>query len=159
MVRQVRSAPFDPGLESAADGSADLSDLAGKIVFVGASASLLYDIVATPLDPSTPGVEAHAQLVEQILSGVTLQRPDWAPGAELVAGAALSLLLVAVLPFIPIFWTAFFGFTAAVALAYASWTAFTSHGVLVDPVAPGLVVRFRVPRRASASSTARSDSR
>ncbi len=71
---------------------ADLSDLAGKLVFVGSSASLLSDIVATPLDPSTPGVEAHAQLIEQILSGVTLQRPDWAPGAELVAGAALSLV-------------------------------------------------------------------
>ncbi len=41
---------------------ADLSDLAGKLVLLGASASLLSDIVATPLDPSTPGVEAHAQL-------------------------------------------------------------------------------------------------
>jgi len=81
---------------------ADLSDLAGKIVFVGASATLLSDIVATPLDPSTPGVEAHAQLTEQILSGVTLQRPDWAPGAELVVGAALSLAVAAILPFIPI---------------------------------------------------------
>ena len=46
---------------------ADLSDLAGKMIFIGASASMLNDIVATPLDPSTPGVEAHAQLVEQIL--------------------------------------------------------------------------------------------
>ena len=50
---------------------ADLSDLAGKVVLIGASASLLSDIVATPLEPSTPGVEAHAQLIEQILSGVT----------------------------------------------------------------------------------------
>ena len=48
---------------------ADLSDLTGKLVFIGASASLLEDIVATPLSPSTPGVEAHAELVEQILSG------------------------------------------------------------------------------------------
>jgi len=71
-------------------------------VFVGASATLLSDIVATPLNPSTPGVEAHAQLTEQILSGVTLQRPDWAPGAELVVGAALSLAVAAILPFIPI---------------------------------------------------------
>ena len=49
---------------------------------------MLYDIVATPLDPSTPGVEAHAQLVEQICHGVTLQRPDWAPGAELAGRRA-----------------------------------------------------------------------
>jgi adenylate cyclase len=126
----------------ALDGSADLSDLSGKIVFVGTSASLLSDIVATPLNPSTPGVEAHAQLVEQILSGVTLQRPDWAPGAELIAAAAISLVLVAILPFIPIFWTAFLGFTAAVALAYASWFAFARHGVLVDPVLPSLSSGF-----------------
>jgi adenylate cyclase len=121
---------------------ADLSDLEGKIVFVGASASLLSDIVATPLDPSTPGVEAHAQLIEQILSGVTLERPDWAPGAELVAGAVVSLALAAVLPFVPIYWTALFGAGAAGLLGYLGWYAFTRHGVLFDPVVPGLSSGF-----------------
>ena len=120
----------------------DLSDLAGKLVFVGSSASLLSDIVATPLDPSTPGVEAHAQLTEQILSGVTLQRPDWAPGAELVVGAALSLAVAAILPFIPIYRTALLSAAAAAAIGYASWSAFTRHGVLIDPVMPGLSAGF-----------------
>ena len=118
--------------------SADLADLAGKLIFIGASASMLNDIVATPLDPSTPGVEAHAQLIEQILSGVTLQRPDWAPGAELVAGAALSLVLAALLPFISVFWTALLGFVATAVMACVSWTTFTREGVLLDPVAPTL---------------------
>ena len=121
---------------------ADLSDLAGKLVLVGASASMLSDIVATPLDPSTPGVEAHAQLIEQILSGVTLERPDWAPGAELWASAALSLVLAALLPFIPIYWTALFGMAAAAGLAGLSWNAFTQHGVLFDPVLPSLSSGF-----------------
>ena len=116
-----RSIPAWKALEP----GADLSDLAGKLVFVGASATMLSDVVATPLDPSTPGVEAHAQLVEQILSGVTLERPDWAPGAELVASAALSLALAALLPFVPIYWTAFLGFVAAAVMAYVSWNAFT----------------------------------
>ena len=121
---------------------ADLSDLAGKLVFVGASASLLSDIVATPLDPSTPGVEAHAQLIEQILSGVTLQRPDWAPGAELVVGAALSLLLAAILPFVPIYWTTLLGAAAVAAIGYASGNAFAGHGILIDPVTPSLSAGF-----------------
>ncbi len=115
---------------------ADLTDLAGKIVFIGASASLLGDIVATPLDPSTPGVEAHAQLIEQILSGVTLERPDWAPGAELLAGAAISLALAAVLPFVPIYGTALLGAAAAALMGWLAWFAFTRHGVLFDPVVP-----------------------
>jgi adenylate cyclase len=117
---------------------ADLSDLAGKLVFVGPSAVGLSDIIATPLDPSTPGVEAHAQLVEQILSGVTLERPDWAPGAELIAGAALSLALAALVPFLPIYWTAALGLAAVAALGTVSWNAFTQHGVLFDPVVPSL---------------------
>ncbi len=121
---------------------ADLSDLAGKIVFVGASASLLGDIVATPLDPNTPGVEAHAQLIEQILSGVTLDRPNWAFGAELFAGAVASLALAAVLPFVPIYWAAIFGAAVAGALSYLGWFFFTQHGVLFDPVMPALSSGF-----------------
>ena len=126
----------------ALEAGADLSDLGGKLVFVGASAVGLSDIIATPLDPSTPGVEAHAQLVEQILSGVTLERPDWAPGAELVAGAALSLALAALVPFLPIYWTAALGLAAVAALGYVSWNGFTQHGVLFDPVVPSLQAGF-----------------
>src|SRR5271157_3585369 len=124
------------------EAGADLSDLAGKLTFIGVSADLLSDIVATPLDPNTPGVEAHAQLVEQILSGVTLERPDWAPGAELIAGAALSLVLAALLPFVPIVWTAVLGLIGAVALGYVSWNGFTQHGVLFDPAIPSLSAGF-----------------
>jgi adenylate cyclase len=118
------------------DDSADLSDIAGKIVIVGASASLLSDVIATPLNASTSGVEAHAQLIEQILSGVTLLRPDWAAGAEMVASAALTLALVIAMPVVPVVWSALLGALAAGAMALASWLAFTRHGVLLDPITP-----------------------
>src|SRR5271166_3425084 len=127
---------FLPGRSSSPD--ADLSDLAGKFVFIGASASLMSDVVATPLNPSTPGVEAHAELLEQILSGVTLVRPDWAAGAELLAGAALSLALVLALPFIPIYWTMLFGLLADCLVGSLSWNAFSQHGILFNPVVPSL---------------------
>jgi adenylate cyclase len=133
-----RSLPAWKALEP----GADLSDLGGKLVFVGPSATMLADIVATPLNPSTAGVEAHAQLVEQILAGVTLVRPDWAPGAELITSAALSLALAALLPFVPIYWTAVLGLLAACVMGYVSWNAFTSHGVLFDPVIPSLSAGF-----------------
>jgi adenylate cyclase len=115
---------------------ADLSDLAGKIVIVGASASLLSDVIATPLNASTPGVEAHAQLIEQILGGVTLLRPDWAPGAEALTGAMLTLALVIAMPIVPVIWSALLGAMAAGAMAWASWLAFGRHGVLLDPITP-----------------------
>jgi adenylate cyclase len=117
---------------------ADLSDLAGKIVVVGASASMMADVVATPLNPSTPGVEAQAQLIAQLLQGVELLRPDWAPGAELLGGSLLTLALVVAAAVMPAFWSALLGAVVVAAIAGASWLAFTSQGVLLDPVWPSL---------------------
>ena len=115
---------------------ADLSDLAGKIVFVGASASLLGDIVATPLSPSEPGVEVHAQILEQILGGRTLTRPDWAPGAELLTTLALTLCLALALPRVSALWCAVLGGVVCIGLTIGSWWAFSRHGLLLDPLIP-----------------------
>jgi len=114
----------------------DLSDLAGKIVVVGVSASLLSDVVATPLNPSTPGVEAQAQLIEQILDGDALLRPDWAPGAEAAASTLLSLALVVATPLLSALWSAALGALAVAAMAGGSWLAFTHYGWLFDPITP-----------------------
>ena len=119
---------FEPGV--------DLSNLAGKIVVVGVSASLLSDVVATPLNPSTPGVEAQAQLIEQILDGDALLRPDWAPGAEVAASTLLSLALVVATPLLSALWSAALGALAVAAMAGGSWLAFTHYGWLFDPVTP-----------------------
>ena len=115
---------------------ADLSDLRGSIVFVGASAALLSDIVATPLSPSMPGVEAHAQIVEQLLSGQTLRRPDWAPSGEWIATALICAALVAT-TWILAPYLAGLAFAAVVgAIVAVSWFAFSRHGVLIEPTYP-----------------------
>jgi adenylate cyclase len=58
--------------------------LAGKIVFVGTSATGLHDLRPTPLDPMFPGVEAHATIVDNILAGDYFIKPDWVPGLEII---------------------------------------------------------------------------
>src|SRR5271169_2618307 len=112
---------------------ADLSDLKGTIVFFGASAATLSDVVATPLEPTMPGVEAHAQIVEQLLSGQTLTRPDWAPSAEWMATAVICAALVATTwALVPQF--AALVFAAVVgAIVAVSWFAFSRAGLLVEP--------------------------
>ena len=133
-------AASDPSLSTPAwklfQPGPDLADLAGKIVVVGASASLLSDVVATPLNPSTPGVEAQSQLIEQILDGDALLRPDWAPGAEAAASTLLSLALVVATPLLSALWSAALGALAVAAMAGGSWLAFTHYGWLFDPITP-----------------------
>jgi adenylate cyclase len=71
--------------------------LAGKIAFIGTSSSGLKDIRATPLDPGFPGVEAHATIVDNILSEQLLSVPDWAPGMEflgMLAGGLVTTFLL-----------------------------------------------------------------
>jgi adenylate cyclase len=58
--------------------------VAGRIVLVGSSAQGLFDIRTTPLDPAIAGVTLHAEIIEQIVAGTFLSRPDWMPGLELV---------------------------------------------------------------------------
>ncbi|THB68065.1 MAG: adenylate/guanylate cyclase domain-containing protein, partial [Desulfovibrio sp.] len=72
-------------------------EIAGKIVFIGTSASGLKDIRSTPLASVIPGVEVHATIVDNIVQRDFLSRPHWAKGAEwvmiVVAGVLSTLLL------------------------------------------------------------------
>ena len=115
---------------------ADLSGLRGAIVFVGASAATLSDIVATPLTPVMPGVEAHAQIVEQLLSGQTLRRPDWAPSAEWIATALICAALVATTWMLAPYLAALVFAAVVGAIVAVSWFAFSRHGVLIEPTYP-----------------------
>src|SRR5271166_1377448 len=59
----------------------DHAAFADHIVLIGTSAKgVINDEQATPIAPDVPGVEIHAQLIEQILQQAFLARPDWAVG-------------------------------------------------------------------------------
>ena len=120
----------------ALEPGADLSDLHGAIVFFGASAALLSDIVATPLSSAMPGVEAHAQIVEQLLSGQTLRRPDWAPSAEWMGTALICALLVATTWILGPYLAALVFAAVVGAIVAVSWFAFSRHGLLIEPTYP-----------------------
>jgi adenylate cyclase len=122
------------------EGSLNPQLVAGHIVFVGTSAEGLKDLRATPTNPAMPGVQLHAEATEQILAGHFLLRPDWARGAELVAIAALGLLLIALLPRLGAAWCAALGAAAlAGVVAFSAW-AFVERQWLVAPVYAVLAV-------------------
>ena len=122
-------------------GGAELAArVAGHIVLIGASAPGLGDVSATPLDPVAPGVTIHAQILEQMLLGQFLERPDWADGAEIAGLLALGGLLILVL----LLETGIVAGVVAAALGTAagpagSWWAYR-QGMLLDPLVPALAV-------------------
>lgn len=118
----------------------DKSKVEGMILFIGSTAPGLKDLRTTPLDPVAPGVVVHAQLAEQIISKVHLQRPDLISGAEFVYLLVIGLLMVFLLPRLG---AALSGAVAMVLIIGAlglSWMAFTQLGWLVDAVYPSGVL-------------------
>lgn len=124
---------------SAADvlkGQVPGDKLEGAIVFVGTSAVGLKDLRNTPVQDSVPGVEVHAQLVEQMLTQTFLERPDYADGAEFLYLAAIGLVFVFLLPRLS---------AAAMTLVAVGligigvvlpWIAFAQERLLFDPIYP-----------------------
>lgn len=77
--------------------AAKAENLQGKIVVVGAWARGLGDVHQIPGGRQLKGLEVHATIIDNILSGTTISRPGWATGAELCAilllGGLSTLLL------------------------------------------------------------------
>ncbi|OGR53517.1 MAG: hypothetical protein A2049_01985 [Elusimicrobia bacterium GWA2_62_23] len=111
-------------------------DVKDAIVLLGASASRLMDLHPTPLSRAYPGVEVHAQAIEQALAGEFLQRPDWADGAEITSTLAVGLSLLLLLPRLGAWWCGLMGLLAASVAFPFSWYAYARLGLLLDPVFP-----------------------
>jgi adenylate cyclase len=107
-----------------------------KIVFVGTSAEGLRDIRSTPLDIFVPGVEVHVNVVEQILQGKYLTRPDIIVGVEAFVIGLAGFLIIILAPFINVIWLALFTSAMMAGMFYGSWQMFTGMGLLLDPVYP-----------------------
>jgi CHASE2 domain-containing sensor protein len=126
---------------SAADvlaGTAPADAFRERLVLVGVTGLALTDYVTTPLDDRIPGVEVHANVLENIFDGRVLRRPYWAAGAEALALTAAGALLVAVMPSSRVFlWPALLAGLLG-ALVAGGFAAYRYGQLLFDAVLPVL---------------------
>jgi len=124
----------------AGDFKAD--EVEGRIAIVGTSAAGLLDIRATPLDAVTPGVEVHAQAIEQIASGTYLLRPDFSDSLEHLFVVVLCAGVILMVPRIGAAWAGLIGAGGAILAIGLAWMAFARFGWLIDPVSPAVAIGF-----------------
>jgi CHASE2 domain-containing sensor protein len=109
-----------------------------KVVLVGITGLGLLDFKSTPLGEIVPGVEVHAQIVENLVAGVSLKRPRVMPRIEALVLIVLGALLVIYTPRL----RAQVGFGLVVlgiaVLLGAGLLAFLRLGTLFDPVLPAM---------------------
>jgi adenylate cyclase len=133
-------AHYDPSLYVSAkdvlDGRVPASRFERRLVLIGTSAVGLHDIRTTPIDPDLPGVDMHAQVLENILTHSTLARPNYAIGAELATAVVFSLVIIALAPILGAAMMLVMGGIVAAMLAAGSWYFFTQQHILLDASYP-----------------------
>ncbi|MDE1971586.1 MAG: adenylate/guanylate cyclase domain-containing protein [Hyphomicrobiales bacterium] len=120
---------------SAADilaGRVSADRFRGRLVLIGTSAVGLLDIKTTPVDPAMPGVEVHAQILENVLTKSFLTNPNYAIGAEIVLAVVLGLAIIVAAPILPAAIVLALGALLIVGLAGMSWYFFVEHNLLID---------------------------
>lgn len=105
-----------------------------RIVLVSAQAAGLSDLRATPFSPVTPGIELHANILDNLLAGRFLRSPGTAAGLLLTLAACLAVALPArrlrFLPGVPL------ALATTGGIGAAAWVAFGQGWALplVKPV-------------------------
>ncbi|WNL42985.1 adenylate/guanylate cyclase domain-containing protein [Halomonas sp. PAMB 3264] len=118
--------------------------VSGHIVLIGTSALGLRDLVATPVDAAMPGVNVHAEMIDQIMGQQFLVRPDWAVGFEVTLTLLAGLLLIVLAARGGALVTSAAALSLLCAVIALSWGAFALRAWLVDPLLPaaGLLAVF-----------------
>ncbi|MBC2712493.1 MAG: adenylate/guanylate cyclase domain-containing protein [Desulfosarcina sp.] len=74
------------------NGTLPAGTFTDRIVLVGATAVGTHDKRSTPLSPVYPGVEIHANIIDNILTGRFIAKPQWSKIFDLMAIVSLGLL-------------------------------------------------------------------
>lgn len=78
-------------------------ELEGKIALVGTSAAGLLDLRATPFESVYPGVEVHANVIDNVLVGDYIYKASWIDGANIAIIFLISIIIVLLTTYTP-FW-------------------------------------------------------
>lgn len=112
----------------------------GKIILIGSSAEGLKDLRSTPLAPFRPGVEVHANVIEQVMDGRYLLRPDIARAAEAVYIVVAGIFFIIFAPLAGVLISAGLCIGLIVVSFLGAYMKYVGDGLLLDPVYPGISV-------------------
>ena len=115
-------------------------DLEGKIAIIGTSAAGLLDLRATPFESIYPGVEVHANVIDNILSQEFIAKPSWVDGLNLIHIIVLTFLIILLVAYLPLFIAIGFIFTIFAGDMYLLFTTLFEHGLILNILFPILTI-------------------
>jgi serine phosphatase RsbU (regulator of sigma subunit) len=124
------------------EGRFDPAQLERKLVLVGVTGVGTVEDKITPLGVMMPGVEIHAQLIENLFDGTMLRRPPWGAPLEGAVFLALAVMLFVVTPRWKPLNAAFLAIACIAALFGIGYAAFRAQRLLLDAATPAACLLF-----------------
>ncbi len=138
----IRYGPHDPARYVSAaevlEGTVAPEALAGKLVLVGVTGLGLLDYQTTALGERIPGVEIHAQILEQIFDGDFLRRPATLRALELALLAVAALMFALTVPSLGVGTSITLYAVVIALLAVLGVQGFVFEGLLLDVAWPAI---------------------
>jgi len=123
------------------NGSVERISLKDKIILVGATAIGIFDLRVTPFSAEDyPGLEIHANVVDNILHGNFLVQPNWVKLVDLAAILVLAAVLGVFLPGMKVSTGAGLTFSLFAGYLTVSQVLFTRQGSVLNLVYPVLAL-------------------
>src|SRR5215467_8163161 len=122
------------------NGEVPQEEIDGRIILIGTSAPGLLDLRATPVDEAIPGIDIHAQLLEHLLTGKFLERPDYALALEQFVVLLFGTMLAFALPRVSAKTSAAIGFLTIALVIMGGWVLFKYWSIFIDPSYPAFVL-------------------
>ena len=116
--------------------SFDKEDITNKIVLIGTSAAALMDLRATPFESVFPGVEIHANAIDNIIAQDFLYKASWIEGLNIIIIFILSIFTFFMIKKMPIWLTPFFILGLIFAVWYSIYYLLFNVGIVLNILFP-----------------------
>jgi len=141
LVRHRRPGSFATvSIADILENRADPALLRDRVVLVGNTAIGIGDTRVTPYGRALPGVEVRASIIESLLQGDELQRPEWMMLLDAAAMAAAALLLIVLLPRLGVAVGGVLAVGTLVGYVLSAIYLFRSEGLWLNLVYPTLLI-------------------
>lgn len=111
-------------------------DIKNKIVLIGTSAAALMDLRATPFESIFPGVEIHANAIDNVISQDFLYKSSWIDGANIIIIFVLSIFTFFIVRKIPIWITPIFIVALILTVCYSIYYLLFNVGIVLNILFP-----------------------
>ena len=115
-------------------------EIKDKIALIGTSAAALMDLRATPFESVFPGVEVHANVIDNILNKDFLFKPSWIEAINISLIFILSFFIYFIIRKIPIILTPLFIFVSLYLTFYINYFILFKHGLVINTLFPLITI-------------------